>query len=152
MVFEKGTVSGGIQEEKGVMVCLLQLDKDCIKRMGVLSHEACLAGLVRRGLRKVSKKEARLGRGFRMPVCSRYSFLRTISSFSAVSRKRAVFSRVSMVTAFPLTLVMQSTGFRSCGTHLAVPPRLCRESLMTQSSKAARFSAPEYCSLVRLSY
>ena len=104
------------------------------------------------GLLCVSKKEARLGRGFLIPVCSRYSFLRTISSLSAVSRKRAVFSSVSMVTALPLTLVMQSTGFLSCGTHLAVPPRLCRESLMTQTSKAARFSAPEYCSLVRLSY
>ena len=94
----------------------------------------------------VVNKEDLLGRGFRMPVCSRYSLRFSISSLSAVKRKGAVLSSWSMVTALPLILVMQSTGFFSCGTQLAAPHRLSKESLMTQSFRAARFSAAEYCS------
>ena len=57
-----------------------------------------------------------------------------------------------ILLALPLSLVIQSTGFSSCGTHLAAPPSESSESRMTQISNADRFSAPVYCSLVRLSY
>ena len=58
----------------------------------------------------------------------------------------------NMRAAFPLILVIQSTGFSSCGTQRAAPPRDFSESRITQISRAALLSAPVNCSREILSY
>ena len=92
------------------------------------------------------------GRGLRRPVCSRKCLRCSISDFSHVNVNFAALMSCTMLTALPLILVMQTTGFCSCGTQRAAPLSDSSESLITQISRAARFSAPESCSRVRLSY
>ena len=138
-----------LMKETGVGIVGVE-NEHVVDKQGIEEQNPIVEGGLRNLLARGSTV-VMFGLGFLRPVSSRNFFRLSNSSASFTKQNLADCIICNNLAEFPLNFDRQSAGFSSWGTHRARPFSDSKLSRITHTSRAARFSAPEYCSRFRLS-